>query len=273
MKRPLFCSLSPGAYRISRRKGIILRALSDIFSQENFAHEISDDTLPYVIYRHSSLIRRRLGNTDMRLQDNKAVNLSLAASGMNGLLIRPGETFSFWKCVGVPDAARGFLPGLMIVGGKPSEGVGGGLCQLSNLLHWMVLHTPMRITEHHHHDGCDLFPDYGRQIPFGTGTSVAYNYIDYRFKNTTELTFRLTVFTNDTHLCGELRADGPLDVKYHITAEGERFAEYDGEVYREGRVWRETVDKRTGNTVARELLRENRAKVMYDTSSLDVVRL
>ena len=45
----------------------------------------------------------------------------------------------------------------------------------------------MEITaiEHHHHDALDLFPDYNRQIPFGTGTSIAYNYLDYRFKNTT----------------------------------------------------------------------------------------
>ena len=57
-------------------------------------------------------------------------------------------------------------------------------CQLSNLLHWMVLHSDLTITEHHHHDRFDLFPDDGRQVPFGMGTSIVYNYLDYRVTNT-----------------------------------------------------------------------------------------
>jgi len=46
------------------------------------------------------VLRRTLGNVDLQLQENKAVNLSLAAPHINGVLIRPGETFSFWHLVG-----------------------------------------------------------------------------------------------------------------------------------------------------------------------------
>ncbi|MDU6359766.1 MAG: VanW family protein [Clostridiales bacterium] len=59
-------------------------------------------------------------------------------------------------------------------------------------MHWMILHSPLTITEHHH-DNLDLFPDYGSQIPFGTGTSIHYNYLDYRFTNTTDNTFQLMI--------------------------------------------------------------------------------
>lgn len=63
--------------------------------------------------------------------------------------------------------------------GKVSEGIGGGMCRFTNLLHWMILHKPLTIVEHHHHGSFDLFPDFGRQVPFGTGTSVCYNHMQF----------------------------------------------------------------------------------------------
>lgn len=168
------------------------------------------------IKKHASLIRRRLGNVDMQLQENKAVNLSLAAPCIDRVLIRPGEIFSFWTLVGDPSARRGFRDGLVIAGGKTGSGVGGGMCQFTNLIHWMVLHSDLDIIEHHHHDGMDLFPDYGRQIPFGTGTSILYNYLDYRFQNNTDRTYQLTVWTDGEYLHGELLVDRPQQYSYHI---------------------------------------------------------
>ena len=121
----------------------------------------------------------------------------IAAPKVSGVLIRPGEVFSFWRLVGATSARKGYREGLMIKRGQPSQGIGGGLCQFTNLLHWLVLHSPLRIVEYHHHDGVDLFPDCGRQIPFGIGTSISYNYLDYRFQNPTGTTFQLLVWTTD----------------------------------------------------------------------------
>ena len=227
--------------------------------------------LPALVCRHNSLIRRTLGRVDPVLQDNKAVNLALAAPKINGILIRPGETFSFWHLVGRPSAANGYRTGMVIANAQTGEAVGGGMCQFSNLIHWMVLHAPLTITEQHHHDQFDLFPDFGRQVPFGTGTSIFYNYLDYRFRNDTEQTYQLLIHTTPTHLCGELRTDAPLAVKYHIAAENERFVREDGVVYRCGEVYRTMVDKTTGNVLSRELLRRNHARVLYDTAGLEIM--
>ena len=189
VERKLFCEISPLCYEISVFKCCMLRRLRDLFSKERFCRKRSAELLPVVIYKHKSLIRRQLGDVDMTLQNNKAVNLSLAAPKISGVLIPPGETFSLWHLVGKTSSHKGYKEGLMIKRGKPDRGNGGGLCQLSNLIHWIILHTPLEITEHHHHDGVDLFPDFGRQVPFGVGTSISYNYLDYRFKNNTEQTF------------------------------------------------------------------------------------
>ena len=265
MKRKLFCEISPFTYRLSTEKEILKRHLRDFFQKTAFAKERSETSLPVLVYRHNSLIRRRLGNVNMQLQENKATNLALAVRHIDGLIIRPGETFSVWQRIGRTTKRKGYKEGLTITHGTPSQGIGGGLCQLSNLIHWMVLHSDLTITEHHHHDALDLFPDFGRQIPFGTGTSISYNYIDYRVKNETQNTYQLRLKVDDEYLCGELRAVEQLPHTYHVYAKNEQFVrEADGTVYRNGEVYRDTIDRQTGQSVDTQLIRTNHAKVMYD---------
>ena len=61
MKRILFCELCPFAYRLSTEKEILKRHLKDTLHKTRFAHQRTLDSLPVVVYRHNSLIRRRLG--------------------------------------------------------------------------------------------------------------------------------------------------------------------------------------------------------------------
>lgn len=241
----MFCEISPFAYKISRRKCIVIRKIKNFFHFWKFANKRTDKVLP-IIYKHGSIIRRRLGNTETELQENKAVNLSIAAPKINGILINPGETFSFWELVGSDSKSRGYKEGLTISNGRPSKGIGGGLCQLTNLIHWMVLHSELSIIEHHHHDGLDLFPDFNRQIPFGTGTSIVYNYLDYRVINTTNRIYQLMVWSDGKYLRGELRADLPQNKSFHIHVEDEHFTQENGTVYRNGVVFKDAIDKRTG---------------------------
>ncbi len=262
--RKLFCEISPLTYKLSVFKCRCKRHIENIISTVSFAKEKSSEPLPVVIYSQKSLIRRKLGNVDLQLQENKAVNLAISAPKVNGIRIKPGETFSFWKLVGSCTARKGYKTGLILSKGTPSAGVGGGMCQFTNLLHWLVLHTPLEIVEHHHHDGMDLFPDYGRQIPFGTGTSIMYNYLDYRFQNHTDMCFQIMVHTDDKYLIGEIRAERPLDVAYHVSVENEAFVKRDDGFYRIGTVYRDTVDKRTGKVLSHDKIKENNAKVMYE---------
>ncbi len=264
MKRRLFCELSPLTWKISRFKCCMLRHLQNVWFR-GFAEEQQTLPLPFLVYTHRSRIRRTLGGVDARLQNNKAENLRLAAPKINGLLIRPGQTFSFWKQVGACTARRGYQEGLIIsCDGRVSSGVGGGMCQMSNLIHWLVLHTPMRITEHHHHDSLDLFPDSGRTVPFGTGTSIAYNNIDYRFYNDTDAIYQLMLRVDEDHLVGEIRIDRPQTVQYHICVEDEHFVREPDGIYRCGRVVRTQADLLSGRLTSRECLKENHAKIIYD---------
>lgn len=117
----------------------------------NFANERMVDRFPHVVKRHQSLLRRKLGTSDPMLQENKITNLRIALKSMDGIVLKPGETFSFWHLIGKPTSSKGYIDGLLLSQGEVKTGVGGGVCQLANLLFWLALHTPLEITERHHH--------------------------------------------------------------------------------------------------------------------------
>lgn len=227
-----------------------------------FAAQQRADPLPVRIIRHRSLLLRRLGSTDPQLQHNKVVNLRLAIPGLQGLLIRPGETLSLWRRVGPPSAGRGYLPGVQLSQGRVTVGIGGGLCQLANLIHWMALHTPLELVERHHHS-FDPFPDEGRVLPFGTGASLFYNYVDLRFRNPTDQTLQLLVWLDSSHLCGEIRAETTPPLAYHVFETDHHFEQEGERRLRCNRIWQRQVDRRSGAVVAERLLYANRSQVMY----------
>ncbi len=266
MARRLFCNISPTTYRISVCKEKINRDFKNIVLNENIAKSKTSVHLPIIISKHKSLIKRKLGNVDLQLQENKAVNLKIAAPRINGIIIKPQQTFSFWSLIGSCTKRKGYQDGLLISNGETGKGIGGGMCQLSNLIHWLVLHSPMDVVEHHNHNNIDLFPDYNRQVPFGVGTSVMHNYLDYRFKNNTNASFQLIVYIDEEYLCGELLSDTVFSYKYHITVENEYFSNENETYYRNNQIVRNCIDKKTGNTIKSEVIMRNHAKVMYDKS-------
>lgn len=214
------------------------------------------------VKKHASLLMRELSEDEMVLQRNKVVNLRLASRRTDGLLIRPGETFSFNKVVGNCTRRKGYVEGMRLSNGDAISGVGGGICQLANLVHWMVLHSPLTIVERSEHS-FDPFPDKGRVLPWGVGCSIVYNYVDLVFRNDTDTTFQLRTWVAERHLKGELRADRPVATSYSVEARDEEFVRMDGRVYRRNEIWRTTRDKRTGDVVADALVKRNHALVKY----------
>lgn len=269
-RKKLFCEISPLTYKISVYKCILLRKFQDKNKRTNFANIKSDKPLDFLVYSHNSLIRRTLGNVNAELQNNKAVNLAIAAPKVDKILIKPNEVFSFWHLVGSCNAKKGYKEGLTIKKGTPSQDMGGGMCQFTNLIHWLVLHSPLDVVEHHHHDGMDLFPDFNRTVPFGVGTSILYNYLDYRVKNNTDKTFQIIVYTTDKYLCGELRCNEKLSVKYHVKCIDEYFCREDDGVSRNNTIVQNCLDVTSGDVLSSKVIKQSHAKVMYDTSNLSI---
>lgn len=263
MSRRLFCEISPTCYAISMKKEILRRHIKNLFSKDKIARTKSEKELPVIVKGHSSILLRKLSGVDMRLQENKATNIQLACEKINGLVIHPGETFSYWSSIGKPTKRKGYKEGLLIMSNGMSSGIGGGLCQMGNMIHWLVLNSPLEVTELHHHSDA-LFPDERRRVPFGTGTSVCYNSVDYRFKNNQGFDVQLLVWIENGELCGELRSEKAFPCRYRLIEENHHFRKEGEKYYRISQVYREVIDKKSGEKLAKELILDNHSQVMYD---------
>lgn len=237
------------------------------FDNKKYAKQRTSEKLAFRIKKHQSVLLKKLGESDMQLQVNKVTNLNIATKQIDGILIRPGETFSFCKLVGLPTKRKGYLLGMELTFGEARAGIGGGICQISNLIHWLVIHSPLTVTERYHHS-FDPFPDDGRVLPFGSGATVFYNYRDYQFTNNTDHTFQINLWFTDKCLEGELRIDNELDYGYHVIEKDHKFLKIDGQYYRKNEIWRDKILKfKSGQIVETELITKNFARVTYTPDS------
>ena len=264
MARKLFCEINPLCYEISVKKEIFVRNMKDLFCGYRIAKDFSKELLPIIIKGHSSILMRKLYGVDEKLQKNKITNIKLACDKINGIIIHPGEVFSFWKTVGKPCKENGYKEGLFIGKNGFKKGYGGGMCQMANMIHYLILNSPLEVVEIHHHSDA-LFPDDRRIVPFGTGTSILYNNVDYRFRNNSDQDYQLVVWIEDGELCGELRCMKDITYRYKLIEENHHFKkEKDGKYYRISQVYRLIIDKKTGKEVKKELVLKNHSEVMYD---------
>ncbi|MFC3355137.1 VanW family protein [Sphingobacterium zeae] len=255
-RHPILYFLAVCIRRIYRKAGWLL-------DDKKYAAVKLAEKLPFRVKKHQSVLLKKLGENNMQLQINKVTNLKIAASQITSILIRPQETFSFCKLVGLPTAKKGYLPGMELSFGEARAGIGGGICQISNLIHWLVLHSPLTVTERYHHS-FDPFPDDGRVLPFGSGATVFYNYRDYQFTNNTPYTFQINLWFTHKCLEGELRIDQELDFAYHVFEKEHQFLKIDNQFFRKNEIWREKFLKFQGGKILEtELLTKNFARVTY----------
>lgn len=262
-KDKLFCDINPTCYAISLQKEILKRHIKNFLSKDKFAKEKSKDALPNIISSHNSNMIKRAPGVNLIHQENKVINIKLACNKINGTIIHPGEVFSFWKAVGNTTKRKGYKEGRIIHRNKLITGTGGGLCNLSNTIHLLVLHSPLTVTEFHKHSDA-LAPDEGKRIPLSAGTSVSYNNIDFCFKNTTAQDFQLLLWCEEETLHAELRSESEFPWHYELIEENHHFKKEEDKYYRNSKIYRQITNKTTGDFIDKELIWDNHSEVMYD---------
>lgn len=262
-KNKNFCDINPLFFAISTQKGIIQRNIKDFISNTKFAKTKRKEKLDNIISSYSSNLIKKGKGVDPVLQENKAVNIRLASSKINEIIIQPGEVFSFWRTIGKVNKRTGYKEGRVIKDNKLISGTGGGLCNLANTINNLILNSPLEIVEFHKHSDA-LAPDNGKRIPLANGTSVSYNYIDYRFKNNTSQNVQLLLWCDDEKLYGELRSENEIPWKYEIIEENHHFEKEGDKYYRVSQIYRNTIERETGNIIKKELIWDNHSMVMFD---------
>ena len=120
---------------------------------------------------------------ELAWQRGKVQNLRRAVRDLNRVLLPEGVVFSFWRQLGRASSARGYVAGRMLQQGCLVPAVGGGLCQLSNALYDAALQSGCEIVERHAHSR--IVP--GSLAAEGRDATVAWNYVDLRFRSTQAL--------------------------------------------------------------------------------------
>lgn len=125
---------------------------------------------------------------------NRSANVALAAAKINGIILKPGQTFSFNDAVGPRDTASGFKEAMEIFDSEMVPGIGGGVCQVSSTLYNAVLLANLSIKERWNH---------GRPLSYvrmGRDATVVYDSVDFKFVNNTPSSLMILAETKNNKL-------------------------------------------------------------------------
>ena len=108
----------------------------------------------------------------------RTTNLKLAMAKLNGVVVAPGETFSYNKTLGKRTAEAGYKEAGGYAGGRVVQTLAGGICQISSTLYDAVIYANLDIVERHNH----MF--LAGYVGAGKDATVVYGSLDFKFKNT-----------------------------------------------------------------------------------------
>lgn len=165
------------------------RGLVDFFTGCRRCEKMSDRTFPMAVGESRSALWIEDRPAEADYQKGKVHNLRTAARELDCALLLPGQIFSFWKQIGRATEKRGYVVGRMLQQGCMIPAVGGGLCQLSNALYDAALQAGCEIVERHAHSR--IVP--GSVAATGRDATVAWNYVDLRFRSRVPLMIRARV--------------------------------------------------------------------------------
>lgn len=248
MTRKRLTQIFPWILPVRQKQRKIFFYLHMALDKNTYARKQSLRLLPEKIFRDSALMLNEGSGYDLQYQYNKIHNLKLAAAKVHGLLIKPGETFSLCLAIKDADKETPYRDGLSLVDGEIRGEYGGGLCQLSNLLYWLFLHTPLTVTERHGHE-TESIPPVNPDEPAGIDATIAEGWLDLKVRNNTPHTYQLSVTFDGNYIEGAVLCDSRKCGDYRIYNTFCEYVRRNGIIYQEAEVTREWVscfsEKRT----------------------------
>lgn len=205
--------------------------------------------------------------------ENRNTNLSIACKALDGVVLNPGDEFSYNQTLGERTADKGYQPAPAYSGSKLVPSLGGGICQVSSTLYLSCLMADLEITDRINHGFLASY------IAPGMDATVSWNGPDYKFRNNTDFPIKIQAESTEDKVIIKILG---TDVKdYYIKMEYEMSdvlpheiyedhdassGYYDGQVIREGilghyvKTYRCKYSKKTNVLISREF--ETRSSYM-----------
>ena len=121
---------------------------------------------------------------------DRTTNLKLAASKIDGTVVMPGEIFSYNKVVGKRTIAAGYKEAAIYQDGGVTNGLGGGICQISTTLYNAVIAANMEIETRRNHMFVPSYSDPGKDA------TVVWGSTDFKFKNRRDYPIKIEASVN-----------------------------------------------------------------------------
>ena len=245
--------------RVAQRKAFFYTGMR--LDGHIYAKTLHDELLPHKLFSADNGLYNPNTGFDMIYQENKVFNLKLVAKTLNGLLIKPGETFSFWQMVRHADKDTPYKDGLTITDGILGTAQSGGICQMSNLLFWVFLHSPLTIVERHPHVA--KVPTMRDGEPQGVDATINEGWLDLKVKNETDVTFQIGIAFDSANITGSLFTDKAMPFIYEIDGKDLSYFRKNGKVYQKISIYRLEMASDTREVLSESLLYENVCEINY----------
>ncbi|MBP3634144.1 MAG: VanW family protein [Oscillospiraceae bacterium] len=150
-------------------------------------------------------------STEYVINANRTKNLTLACQAINGIILNPGDVFSFNNVVGERTAAKGYMPATVYSGGLSLEELGGGVCQVASSIYYCTLHLDLEQVHREPHAYVVTY------VPKGMDATVYWGQIDYQFRNT--LDFPIRILADTENGCVNITFQGQQKLDYSVKME------------------------------------------------------
>lgn len=142
----------------------------NLIEPETLTNEIGEEAFPDLLSSFST----KYDETNV----SRTKNVKIAMSKLNGVVVMPGEVFSYNETLGKRTAEEGYEYANGFAGGKVVPMLAGGICQVSSTLYDAVLYANLNIVERHNHMFQATYVDPGKDA------TVVYGSLDFKFENT-----------------------------------------------------------------------------------------
>ena len=181
--------------------------------------------------------------------ENRNHNLRLACASMNGIILQPGETFSYNDTLGQRTKENGYRRAGAYSGWELVQAYGGGICQGSSTLYCATLYADLEIVQRKNH---------GYKVGYldaGLDATVNWGGPDFQFRNNTHFPIKIEAEVSDGYV--KVSILGTEERDYYVEMETE--AQWgDSTIY--AKSYKCKYDRKTGEQISREL--EAKSKYM-----------
>lgn len=282
---PVDASVDPQTYETipgSYGYGFDMELAQKLLDQADYGDEIRIP-MEYIepeLLDSEMFFRDVLGSYETRYSSNndRTTNLKLACEAIHGLVLNPGEEFSFLGQTGEPTTRKGYKTVVLNNGLKDEETVGGGICQVASTLYCSALIADMEITSRTNHAFLPSYTD------FGLDADIVWNSKDLCFRNTSRFPVRIEAKVSGgyvkIHILGTDDRDYSVELDTTITDTYEPETEYqdyaydnregyeDGDILQDGitgyriKTYKVRYDKNTGKQLGKDFVADTQYKTV-----------